>query len=217
MNGCGFTTKNITINNMATIDSSLKNMLLTLLIITAISGTSLGFVYKMTKEPIAAAKAKNHQKSIKLVVAEFTNNPAEDVVELTSKEGFPIKIFPARKDNQLVGVAVETMTNKGFGGDVRLMVGFKPDGTIINYQVLEHKETPGLGTKMGLWFKTDKGNQSVLGKNPGTSKLTVSKDGGDVDAITAATISSRAFLDAVRIGYETFMDNKNKIEKGAAQ
>jgi electron transport complex protein RnfG len=203
---------------MATIDSSLKNMLLTLLIITAISGTSLGFVYKMTKEPIAAAKAKKQQEAIKLVVPEFTNNPAEDVVEVTSKdEGFPIKIFPARKDDKLVGVAVETMTNKGFGGDVKLMVGFKPDGTIINYQVLEHKETPGLGTKMDLWFMTDKGNQSVIGKNPATNKLTVSKDGGEVDAITAATISSRAFLDAVRVGYETFMDNKDKIEKGAAQ
>ncbi len=217
MRPCVPAAKKITINNMATIESSLKNMLLTLLIITAISGTSLGFVYKMTKEPIAAAKAKKQQEAIKLVVPEFTNNPAEDVVELTSKEGFTIKIFPAVKDGQLVGVAVETMTNTGFGGDIKLMVGFNPDGAIVNYQVLEHKETPGLGTKMDPWFKADKGNQNIIDKNPGTNKLTVSKDGGEVDAITAATISSRAFLDAVRIGYETFMENKDKIEKGAAQ
>ena len=202
---------------MATIDSSLKNMLLTLLIITAISGTSLGFVYKMTKEPIAAAKAKKLQDAITKVTPKFNNNPGEEAIVLTSKEGFPITVFPAREDDALIGFAVETMTNKGFGGDVKLMIGFKPDGTIINYEVLEHQETPGLGTKMGLWFKTDKGNQSVLGKNPGKDKLTVSKDGGDVDAITAATISSRAFLDAVRIGYETFMNNKEKIEKGDAK
>ncbi len=202
---------------MATIESSLKNMLLTLFVITAIAGTSLGFVYKMTKEPIAAAKAKKQQEAIKMVVPAFNNEPGNEVMTVTSKEGLPIKLFPAREDGKLVGVAVETVSNKGFAGNVSIMVGFKPDGTIENYQVLEHKETPGLGTKMDAWFKTDKGNQSILGKNPGKDNLTVSKDGGDVDAITAATISSRAFLDAVRIGYESFMENKDKIEKGGAQ
>ena len=202
---------------MATIESSLKNMLLTLFVITAIAGTSLGFVYKITKEPIAAAKAKKQQDAIKMVVPPFNNEPGKEVMTVTSKEGLPIKLFPAMKDGKLVGVAVETASNKGFGGDVKIMVGFKPDGTIENYQVLEHKETPGLGTKMSTWFKTDKGNQSILGKSPGKDKFTVSKDGGDIDAITAATISSRAFLDAVRIGYESFMENKDKIVKGGAQ
>ncbi len=202
---------------MATIESSLKNMLLTLFVITAIAGTSLGFVYEMTKEPIAAAKARKQQEAIKMVVPAFNNEPGKEVMTVTSKEGLPIKLFPAKKDGKLVGVAVETASNKGFGGDVKIMVGFKPDGTVENYQVLEHKETPGLGTKMADWFKTNKGNQSILGKNPGKDNFTVSKDGGDIDAITAATISSRAFLDAVRIGYETFMENKEKIEKGGAQ
>jgi electron transport complex protein RnfG len=62
---------------------------------------------------------------------------------------------------------------------------------------------------MADWFKVDKGNQSVLGKHPKNNKLTVSKDGGEVDAITAATISSRAFLDAVQIAYKTLTDNKS--------
>jgi electron transport complex protein RnfG len=202
---------------MATIESSLKNMLLTLFIITAIAGTSLGFVYKLTEKPIAEAKARKQQEAIKQVVPEFSNNPAEEAVEVTSSEGLPIKLFPAKKDGKLVGVAVETASNKGFAGNVSIMVGFKPDGTIVNYQVLEHKETPGLGTKMDKWFKTDKGNQSIIGKNPGSYKLIVTKDGGQVDAITAATISSRAFLDAVRIGYKSFMENKSKLEEGGAQ
>jgi electron transport complex protein RnfG len=76
------------------------------------------------------------------------------------------------------------------------MVGFYPDGTIYNYSVLEHKETPGLGSKMDLWFTKD-GKGNITGKKPGTTGLKVSKDGGDIDAITAATISSRAFLDAI--------------------
>jgi len=202
---------------MAKTESTLKNMLLTLLVITAIAGTSLGFVYKMTKEPIEIAKAKKQQEAIKLVLPEFNNDPAKEVMTFTSKEGFSIRVFPAKENDKLVGVAVETMSNKGFSGNISIMVGFKPDGTIENYQVLEQKETPGLGTKMDTWFKTKKGNQDIIGKNPGKDNLKVTKDGGSVDAITAATISSRAFLDAVKIGYETFMENKDKIEKGGAQ
>lgn len=196
---------------MAKTESTLKNMVLTLLVITVIAGASLGFVYKLTKEPIALAKLNKQQTAIKEVVPGFNNNPGEEVLELTSKEGFKIKVFPARKDGELIGVAIETMTNTGFGGDVKIMVGLKPDGTIINYQVLEHKETPGLGTKMDVWFKTDKGHQSVLGKHPDKNNLTVSKDGGEVDAITAATISSRAFLKAVRVAYDTYTENSAKI------
>ncbi len=102
----------------------------------------------------------------------------------------------AKRNGELVGTAVKTYTNNGFGGKVWLMVGFNPNGTISNYSVLEHKETPGLGSKMDLWF-TKNGKGNIIGKKPGTTGLKVSKDGGDIDAITAATISSRAFLDAV--------------------
>ena len=111
-------------------------------------------------------------------------------------DGGELEFYPARKNGATVGTAVKTYTNNGFGGKVWLMVGFNPDGTIANYSVLEHKETPGLGSKMDQWF-TQTGKGSVIGKHPGTTGLKVSKDGGDVDAITAATISSRAFLDAV--------------------
>ena len=87
------------------------------------------------------------------------------------------------------------------------MVGFDKAGNIFNYSVLEQKETPGLGTKMVDWFKTDKGNQNIKGKNGGTANLTVSKDGGEIDAITAATISSRAFLLTIQNAYKAFKVN----------
>ncbi|MBR8538101.1 RnfABCDGE type electron transport complex subunit G [Carboxylicivirga sediminis] len=194
---------------MAKTESTLKNMVLTLLVITCVAGASLGFMYELTKGPIAAAKAAKQQAAIKEVVPGFTNNPGDEMYELTSKEGLALKLFPAKKDGELIGVAIETQTNKGFSGNVKVMVGLKPDGTIINYQVLEHKETPGLGTKMADWFKTDKGNQSILGKHPKKNNLTVSKDGGEVDAITAATISSRAFLDAIRVAFDTYTENQS--------
>ena len=99
----------------------------------------------------------------------------------------------------IVGYAVNSYTNNGFSGYISLMAGFKPDGSVIGISVLEHKETPGLGTKM----TEPEFKEQFTGKNPGESMLKVKKDGGDIDAITAATISSRAFCDAVQRAYNT--------------
>ncbi len=197
--------------------SSLPNMVLTLLIITAVSGSSLGFVYQLTKEPIAAARLMKQQEAIKEVVPGFDNDPGSEMYELTSSEGLGLKVFPAKKGDSIIGVAIESITNKGFSGEIKIMVGLKPDGTIINYKVLEHKETPGLGTKMADWFKTEKGNQNILGKHPGKNKLVVTKDGGEVDAITAATISSRAFLHAIETAYTTYTENTDATSSATTQ
>ncbi len=182
-------------------------MVVSLLVITLISGASLGAMYKLTKEPIEASRMAKQQNAISDVTLEFDNNPVAEAFDATTPDGITVKLFPAKKNGQLVAMAVESLTNKGFAGEVKVMIGFRPDGSIINYQVLEHKETPGLGTKMADWFKTDKGSQSIIGKNPGTNNLTVVKDGGEVDAITAATISSRAFLDAVATAYSAFKNS----------
>lgn len=131
-----------------------------------------------------------------VIPGEFDNDPNADVWKVQTPDGGELEFYPAKKNGELVGTAVKTYTNNGFGGKIWLMVGFNPDGTISNYSVLEHKETPGLGSKMDTWFVKD-GKGDIIGKNPGGNGLKVSKDGGDVDAITAATISSRAFLDAV--------------------
>ncbi len=218
---------------MAKTESTLVNMVLALLIITAIAGGSLGMVYKVTKEPIAQAKLAKQQKAIQEVVPGFDNDPTTEMYEITSKEGYKLEVFPCKKGEELLGVAISSKTEKGFSGEIKIMVGLKPDGSIINYAVLEHKETPGLGSKMGVWFRPDApkagaveeekssklfewifgkksaggGNKSILGKNPANTKMIVSKDGGDIDAITAATISSRAFLDAVMVAYTTYMEN----------
>ena len=201
---------------MAKKESTFINMVLVLFLVTAVASTALGFVYELTKEPIAASKLEKQNSAITSVVPGFDNQPNEEMYTIESKEGYELKVFPARKDGELIGVAIETFTMSGFSGEIKVMVGLKPDGTIINYEVLEHKETPGLGTKMDDWFKSEKGNRSIIGKNPAEDNLYVSKDNGEVDAITAATISSRAFLDAVRRAYETYQNNP-KTEEGGAQ
>lgn len=101
-----------------------------------------------------------------------------------------------------MGAAIESFTNNGFSGLIKIMVGFDKEGNILNYTVLSHKETPGLGSKMNDWFREGTGN--INGKNPGQNNLTVSKDKGEIDAITAATISSRAFLDGIQTAYKGY-------------
>lgn len=173
-------------------------MVLTLLVITFISGGVLGYIYDLTKAPIAKAKLAKKVEAIKGVLPEFDNNPNEQVKTVAIDEKTALEIYPATKDTKGVGTAVKTFSKNGFSGLVWLMVGFEPDGTIHNIEVLEHQETPGLGTKMA----TPKFKDQFKGKNPKDFKLQVKKDGGDVDAITAATISSRAFCDAVQRAYE---------------
>jgi len=178
------------------LESTFKNMVLVLFTVTLIASSAVGVVYELTKTPIEQAKQNKKLKAIKDVVPAFDNNPDADkyTVDLN---GETLELYPAKQNGQLVGTAIKTFTTKGFSGKFWIMVGIKPDGTINNYSVLEHKETPGLGSKMGEWFK-GKGKQSIINKNPLNTKFIVSKDGGDIDAITAATISSRAFLDAIQ-------------------
>jgi Na+-translocating ferredoxin:NAD+ oxidoreductase subunit G len=188
---------------MAKKESSFKNMVLTLFVITAIASTALAYVYEVTKGPKAAADLAKKVNAIKEVVPEFDNNPVDEMYTVEAPDGSGmLEIYPAKKAGELVGVAVKTFTMKGFSGYIGLMVGLLPDGTINQTSVLEHKETPGLGDKM------DKSKSAFPlqfnGKNPGAYKMTVKKDGGDVDAITASTITSRAFCDAVQRAYDTY-------------
>jgi electron transport complex protein RnfG len=195
---------------MAQIESSFKNMVLVLVAIAIFAAGTLASVYVLTKEPIAASKIAKQQNAIKEVLPKTFNHLAEpDTINDGNESMVVYKAYDA--SNKFIGAAVESSSNNGFSGRILVMVGFDTEGNIVNYSVLEQKETPGLGTKMLEWFKTNKGNQSVLGKNPGTANLTVSKDGGEIDAITASTISSRAFLFTIRNAYQAFISSKDQI------
>ncbi len=171
-------------------------MVLVLFCVTLISSAAVAYVNSLTITSINKAKEAKQADAIRQVIpGAFNNDPVADSWKVET-DGGVLEFFPAKQDGETVGTAVKTYTKNGFGGEVWLMVGFNPDGSISNYSVLEHKETPGLGSKMDQWF-TKEGKGSIIGKKPGTAGLKVRKDGGDVDAITAATISSRAFLDAV--------------------
>jgi electron transport complex protein RnfG len=181
-------------------------MAMALTLIAVGASTCLGFVYEFTKKPIELSILNKKLNAIKQVVPEFTNNPNNEMFRLPTGEGDSLDIYPAKKDDLIIGYAVNTYTKNGFSGNITIMAGFKPDGTIINTSVLQHKETPGLGTKM-----TEPGfKDQFIEKNPSDFMLKVKKDGGPVDAITAATISSRAFCDAIQRAYNTLQKGETK-------
>jgi electron transport complex protein RnfG len=195
---------------MAKKESTFINMVYVLFLVAAIAGLALGGVYNVTKEPIELAKKAKIENAIKEVLPEF--DELKESYSVMAYDGTKakdsLKFTDAYKQGEYVGTAIETYTMKGFSGLIKVMVGFKPDGSISNISVLEHKETPGLGTKMD----EPKFKDQYLGKNPANFNLKVTKDGGDVDAITAATISSRAFSDATDRAYQTFTQNKGGNE-----
>lgn len=185
---------------MKKLKSTLPNMLLSLGLIGIVAGGLLGGMYAITKEPIAEAEKKQLTESIAAVTPAFDNSPEDDKLSVTV-DGKDFTIYPAIKDGRLEGAAVLGTTMEGFSGEVVILCGFEADGTVKDYRVIRHAETPGLGAKMEEWFHDPSGARSVIGKNPSMVNFTVTKDNGDIDAITAATISSRAFLGVMRNAY----------------
>ena len=189
-------------------------MTLVLTGITVICVGILAMVNEVTKAPIAAANAKTLSDAVSAVVPGFDNDPiAEKKTEVI--DGVEFTIYPATKGGESIGAAVES-TAMGFGGDLTILVGFNKEGKINDYSLLNHAETPGLGAKADTWFKS--GNKGdITGKSPKDGALTVSKDGGQIDAITASTITSRAFLKAVNAAYAAFSGQNVDGSTGATQ
>lgn len=191
---------------MKKLASTLPNMVMSLGVITIAAAALLAWTHSVTSEPIAAAAKQKQIDAIKSVAPKFDNDPLAQAWTYTPQGAdAPFTVFPAFEGDKLTGAAVEGYTMSGFSGEVRVMYGFAADGEITGYEVLSHAETPGLGAKMNEWFRSEASNRSVIGRNPSSADMRVAKDGGDIDAITAATISSRAFLEALRESYKAFV------------
>ena len=173
-------------------ESTFINMFLSLLIFTGVASFALAGVYNITKEPIAKVEKLKKENAIKEVIPEFDTIVTRDIAVPGQER--PVSISEGYMGGVLAGAAVQTFSLKGYSGLIELMVGFDSASCITKIEVLQQKETPGLGTKM----ETPEFREQFYGKNPSEFRIKVKKDGGDVDAITAATISSRAFCDAVQ-------------------
>lgn len=196
---------------MKKLSSTLPNMLLSLTLISVVIGAILGAMNVITQKPIEEANLQARIEAIKKVVPAFDNNPIETQQSILP-EGLKdsIQVFTATQGGHPVGYAIECYTDKGFSGRINLMIGFDATGKLIDFSVLQHAETPGLGAKIQEWFTSSSANPDLIRdvRNLDMTAhhpLSVVKDGGKVDAITAATISSRAFIDAVTTAYEVFL------------
>ena len=182
---------------MKKLPSTLPNMLIVLTLISVIAAGALAYVNKITAGPIEENKARTLAEGINSVLG-VTDAQVQKTVTVQDANGNDVIIYATDK-----GVAVQAIDPNGFGGKLSVLVGFAEEGSIKGYTVLEHAETPGLGAKAAQWFqKGEKGD--IIGRKLADAELVVSKDGGNVDAITASTITSRAFLRAVQNAYNVF-------------
>jgi electron transport complex protein RnfG len=180
---------------MKKLESTFANMLIVLLLIALISAGLLAATFEYTREDIAANQLAKQMAALDAVLPAYDNDLLADQTEY---EGY--QLFPAYLDGELVGAAVLGLSARAFSGEMEVMAGFAPDGTLINAIAVRHAETPGLGSKVNddAFASQFRGLKLSAGE-----VLTVSKDGGAIDAVTAATISSRAYCDAVSLAWES--------------
>ena len=192
---------------MKKLESSLLNMVLVLTGVAVIMGGVLAYVNHLTEGPINEQKAQALADGIKAVmVCDDLLVSKTDTVRQNDSKGKELTyiIYQTQdKQGKDLGAAVESTTG-GFGGDLKVLVGFDPAGKI-------------LGAKADKWFqKGQKGD--IIGKDPAVNKLGVTKGGeGEVDAITASTITSRAFLLAINNAYKAYKVTPVDAQTGATE
>ena len=196
-------------------------MVLVLVGFALVVGAVLAAVNNLTEGPIKEKAAQTLAAGIKNVMGTEDLQVAdpENVTETIDGKAVEFVVHKCTdKQGKELGAAVESTTS-GFGGDLKVLVGFDPEGTILGYTILQHSETPGLGAKAGTWFQKD-GKGCIIGKSPKDGDLHVSKDdksGNAVDAITASTITSRAFLKAINQAYAVYSKKSVDGQSGATK
>lgn len=200
---------------MKKLESSLLNMVLVLTGVAVIMGVVLAYMNHLTTDPIAMQEQKALTDGIRKVMGGkdvVANNQPDAVIPMADKKGktFYYSIYEVKDtEGQLLGAAVQDTVN-GFGGQLVVLVGFDTEGTIQGYTLLKHAETPGLGAKADQWFQNaEKPTANIVGRNAADS-LYVTRDGGNVEAITASTITSRAFLQAINNAYKAYQQQKKE-------
>lgn len=192
--------------------NSMPRLILVLTLITAGAGLILSLVEAVTREPIAEQRRLETLRALQAVLPQANNSPDQDTVQLVTgkdKRGRDVlrTFFRGRQDVTLSGVAFKVVAPDGYSGNIEVMVGIDPGGTVAGIEILSHAETPGLGDKITLPpFKA-----IFSGKNLENADWRVKKDGGSFDQITGATISPRAVVGAVRDGLEFYRDHRDEI------
>lgn len=177
---------------MKKLQSTWYNMAIVLTVISVVAGAALAYVNELTKGPIAEIQQRNEAQAIKAVLCDDNAVITDTVIN------GDVVVYVAEN-----GAAVKTTDplNGSFGGGLTIMVGLSKDFQVLGYTVLLSNETPGLGAKADEWFQKG-GKGEIVGKTAG--QLATTKDNGEIDAITASTITTRSFLRAVNNAYAEY-------------
>jgi len=190
----------------------ISRLALVLTVIAAGAGLILSLVEGVTREPIAEQRRLQTLKALQAVLPPIDNAPDTDTVRLVTgkdKKGRELTrtFYRGRMGEDLAGIAFQTTAPDGYSGNIDIMVGIDPQGTVTGIEILTHAETPGLGSKITEgWFK-----EQFKGKALENADWRVKKDGGEFDQITGATISPRAVVKAVKTGLEFYRQHRQQI------
>lgn len=176
-----------------------------LTLISCISGLLLSFVNEKTKDKITAINLQTKIDAVNKVLPPHDNDPVTDACTYSN-----MLFYVAKQNGEFAGAAFSTSTMSGFSGYVEVMVGVNADNQISAIQILSQNETPGLGANI---TKNSFLNQFNGMSIPQNSIIKVKKDGGEVEQLTGATISSRAVSEAISEGLKVFKANKKEIMK----
>jgi electron transport complex protein RnfG len=190
----------------------ISRLAIVLTVIAVGAGLILSLVEGKTREPIAEQRRLETLKALRAVLPPIDNAPDTDTVALVTgkdKKGRDLSrtFYRGRTGENLSGVAFKVVAPEGYSGNIEIMVGITPEGTVTGVEILTHAETPGLGSKIAEgWFK-----EQFRGKGLENVDWRVKKDGGQFDQITGATISPRAVVKAVKDGLEFYRDHRQEI------
>ncbi len=197
----------------------------------ALAASILTFANSKTREPRAEAARRNRQQALSLVLPAFDNAPLDDKIQIATETG-DVFFYLAKEGGKLTGLAGEGASPKGYGGQLQVLIGLNPSGDIGTVLVTGHKETPGLGTQVtdrkqtrSIWSLFGKDAEHAqasslppcpyldqyAGKAATATGFRVQQDGGGIEAISGATVSSRAVADAVSTVSKAFASHRNEI------
>ena len=190
----------------------LIKMVVVLTVISVVAGYLLATTNKITKAPIAAARLAEKLDAMKKVLPDYDNDPAANTC-VVQEAGKQWTFYVARKQGAFAGAAFEATSDQGYNGTIRILAGILPDNSIKGLEIVEQTETPGLGAKISASAFKDQ----FQGKAIFSTRWMVKKDGGDIDAVTGATISPRAVVSALKTGLEVYTNHLDQIAATAGK
>jgi electron transport complex protein RnfG len=188
----------------------LVKLVFVMTLVSLISGVLLAVTHQYTREPIRQTEQRQLFDTLRQVLPPMDGDPVPLV--LSNAAGRVTTFYLARQGGAFAGVAFSCVSPNGYGGPVEALLGLKADGTLHGLEVIRMNETPGLGSKIAApAFRAQ-----FTGKPLEGSVWKVRKDGGPIDAVSGATISSRALCDAVSQGLALYQEYKTAIAAAAA-